>query len=487
MTAENNTKLLRREIFTRMAKLKFEHRLFDEIDRIPVMMRPKGSDASRCCIYKDRAVLKYKMMAMLGVESYKEEDELKPLAEYAKEDIEQTNKEEQVLNVADEACSACQKNNYVVTNMCRGCVGRPCMMNCPKDAIEFREGQAHIRTDTCINCGKCAKVCPYNAIIYTPVPCEEACPVDAIMKDETGKEYIDLDKCIYCGKCLEACPFGAIEEKTHMLRIMNEMDKDRRVVALVAPAIVGQFKNAMGKIIGSLKELGFDEVVEVAKGADQTTSNEAEEFIHRMKEGQDFMTTSCCPAYTNLVKKHIRELNDKVSDTRTPLSYIAEEVKYDDPNVVTVFVSPCVAKKDEAMQDPLVDYVLSFEEYGSMLIAKGIDIEECEEYEPDTSITSEGRGYPVSTGVSQAVKNKVAGRCEMKESVVNGIDGQQLRELRRLATKGAGDVNFVEVMSCTEGCVGGCNAIAKTKVAKKQVEQFVKAMKQEREYEPINK
>jgi [FeFe] hydrogenase (group B1/B3) len=479
MAAESNTMLLRREMLTRMAKQMYEGKLFNEIDRIPIKIRPKNSDESRCCIYKDRAVLKYKMMAMLGVESKEETDELKPLADYAAEDLEKNKTADRVLNVADEACSACQKINYVVTNMCRGCVGRPCMVNCPKDAIEFRDGKAHIIQDKCVNCGKCEKVCPFHAVIYTPVPCEEACPVDAISKDENGKEQIDLDKCIYCGKCMEGCPFGAIVEKTHMLRIISDMLGDKKVVALVAPAIAGQFKNPMEKITGSLKKLGFTDVVEVAKGADKTTDHEAAEFVERMQEGAGFMTTSCCPAYTNLVKRHIQELEPKVSETKTPLHYTAEGVKKADKDAITVFVSPCVSKKYEAMHDEYVDYVLSFEEFGAMLIAKGIDIDECEANELDTGITAAGRGYPVTSGVTRAVQSKLPAGVDMKELIVNGIDKQQIRELKRMASKGSGDINFVEVMSCPEGCVGGCNAIAKSKVAKKQVDNFVKKLEKE--------
>ena len=76
-------------------------------------------------------------------------------------------------------------------------------MNCPKDAIHFKKnGQAEIDHDTCISCGKCHQNCPYHAIVYIPIPCEEVCPVKAISKDEYGVEHIDESKCIYCGKCV---------------------------------------------------------------------------------------------------------------------------------------------------------------------------------------------------------------------------------------------------------------------------------------------
>ena len=184
-------------------------------------------------------------------------------------------------------------------------MARPCMVNCPKQAVDFRDGQAHIDHQKCVNCGICQKNCPFHAIIYVPVPCEESCPVGAITKNESGREEIDYGKCIYCGRCVSSCPFGAVMEKSHMIDVFKAFDGDKKVIAMVAPAIAGQFKAPLDKILGAIARLGFDDVIEVAKGADVTTANEAKEFAHKMAEGQSFMTTSCCPSYTTLVKKHI--------------------------------------------------------------------------------------------------------------------------------------------------------------------------------------
>ena len=211
--------------------------------------------------------------------------------------------------VVDEACSSCVQVNYEITNLCRGCVARSCYMNCPKDAIRFKKnGQAEIDHDTCISCGKCHQNCPYHAVVYIPIPCEEVCPVKAISKDEYGVEHIDESKCIYCGKCVNACPFGAIFEISQVFDILQRLRNKEPMVAIVAPSILAQFAAPVEKVYGAIKSLGFLEVVEVAQGAMETTRHEAEELKEKLAEGQPFMTTSCCPSYIQLAEKHIPDL-----------------------------------------------------------------------------------------------------------------------------------------------------------------------------------
>lgn len=475
MAVTNNTMILRRELLTRIVKLLNDNTLEENIDRIPYQMRPKGSaEVSRCCIYKDRAMLKYRAMGVLGFGIDEEEDEMTSLAEYTRLAFARERVSEHPLSVMTDACSACVKVNYVVTNMCRGCVARPCEVNCNKGAIHFVNGRANIDSTKCVNCGLCMKNCPFHAIVYIPVPCEESCPVGAISKDEQGKEHIDPEKCIYCGRCLSACPFGAVVEKSHLVELFKAFRSERPVVALVAPAAAGQFKTSLANIMGAIRKLGFDDVIEVAKGADVTTTNEAAEFAEKVIDGgQAFMTTSCCPAYYRLAHRHVPEIAPFVSHTRSPMYYAAEIARRQYPDGVLVFVGPCVAKRKEAYDDPNVDLMLNFEELGTMFVAMGIDAFTDEaKAELDGTILPSSRGYAASEGVMNAVAGQLPAeyKDKIRPVVINGIDRQAIRELRGFAKSCPG--NMVEVMACEGGCVNGCNVIANPKIAARQVKEL---------------
>ncbi|WP_417153981.1 monomeric [FeFe] hydrogenase [Rikenella microfusus] len=477
MAVTNNTMILRRELLTRIIRLLHENTLEEHIDRIPYQMRPKGyEEVSRCCIYKDRAMLKYRAMGVLGFGIDEEEDEMTSLAEYTRMAFAREQVSENPLSVMTDACSACVKVNYVVTNMCRGCVARPCEVNCNKDAISFVNGQAHIDPAKCVNCGLCMKNCPFHAIVYIPVPCEESCPVGAISKDEQGKEHIDPEKCIYCGRCLSACPFGAVVEKSHLVELFKAFRSDKPTVALVAPAVAGQFRTSLANIMGAVRKLGFDDVIEVAKGADVTTTNEAAEFAEKvLEEGQAFMTTSCCPSYYMLAHKHVPEVAPFVSHTRSPMYYAAEIARKRYPDATIVFVGPCVAKRKEAYYDPNVDLMLSFEELGTMFVAMGVEgFTDDMAVELDDKIMPSSRGYAASEGVMSAVAGQLPAEYKdrIRPIVINGIDKQAIRDLKSYARSCPG--NMVEVMACEGGCVNGCNVIANPKVAARQVKELAK-------------
>ncbi len=469
--AINKSDLVRRELLTRVIGHLDRGDLLENIDDIPYIMRPRDAEVTRCCVYKDRAMLKFRTMGVLGFGIEEEKDERTRLSEYCTEAFARTQVGKSPMSVMDEACSACIKVNYVVTNMCRGCVARPCESSCNKKAIFFANGQAHIESSNCVNCGMCMKACPFHAIIYQPVPCEESCPVSAISKNEKGKEVIDHSKCIYCGRCISACPFGAIMERSHIIDVYKSLkNNDEKTIAIVAPAIAGQFKTPLDRILSAIKKLGFDEVEEVAKGADVTTANEAEEFIEKMEAGEKFMTTSCCPSYYRLAAKHIPEVKPFVSHTRSPMYYAAEIVRRNNPDAKIVFIGPCLAKRHEAFGDPNVDYVLSFEEVGTAMVALGIDINQEATITLDSQIKASSRGYAATAGVAAAVQKQVGDRYEMKPIVINGITKQSIRELKGYVNNCPG--NMVEVMACEGGCVNGCNVIANPKIATRQVQQL---------------
>ncbi|MBT3201033.1 MAG: 4Fe-4S binding protein [Phycisphaerales bacterium] len=471
MIYDNNAIRLRRNLLIDIAKLVMDGNLFEDIDRMPLTMYPQRSDAVRCCIYKDRAITKYRLMAILGHRVENETDELKLLSQYAREALDRQEPATPVLTVIDQACSACQRGSHYVTDACRSCVARPCTVNCRRDAIEVTNKRANIVQEKCINCGLCVKVCPYHAIVYVPVPCEEVCPVDAIVKDETGREHIDNEKCINCGKCMGACPFGAIMERSSIVDVIGRINGDKKTVAMLAPAMAGQFPGGMKKLTSAVKRLGFDDVVEVALGAELTAQNESKEVAEKLSEGTALVTTSCCPAYIEAVNKHVPEMLPYVSDTPTPMHYTGQLVKNDDPDAITVFISPCVAKRQEAIADPTINYVLTTEELGAMLVAAEIEINDCPEaiFEPPAS--SEGRTFAFSGGVTKAVREHLDETTEIKPVQIDGLDRKKIKLLQAYA-KGKCPGNFLEVMSCEGGCVGGPCTLEGVGKARNRVTDF---------------
>ena len=441
------------------------------VHRIPVEMRPKDGKHSRCCVYRDRAILKYRLMALLGFCIEEEEDELISLSHYAEESLKRTSTPNPVLTVIDEACNGCVRTRYEATNACRGCLDQACVGICPKDAVTMVQGKSVIDPDRCIKCGKCMEVCPYHAIVHIPIPCEESCPTGAISKMSNSKETIDYDKCIFCGKCLAACPFNAILERSQMVEIIQAMARGKAVTALVAPAIVGESPTTMGQLVGALKQVGFAHVMEVASGADTTAIHEADEFVERMDEGSPFMTSSCCPAYTEFVEKHLPEMKPFVSDTRTPMHYTAKAARALHPEAITVFIGPCVAKRKEASEDPFVDHVLTFRELRALFAARGIDIEQSQDADFDLAGLAEGRGFPVSGGVTEAVKAYIGDRAPLAPLGIDGLDKRSAKRLKSYVKKCPG--NFVEIMGCEGGCIAGPSGVRPGKKAVKKLQRFL--------------
>ncbi len=459
MAFTNNVMIVRHKLLADLIRLWKNNQLIEKIDRLPIELSPRNiKTLGRCCVHKERAVWKYKSLPLMGFDMTDEHDELTPLSEYARQALDRKAiTKENILCVIDEACSSCVQINYEITNLCRGCVARSCYMNCPKGSVHFnKDGKGFIDHDTCISCGICHKSCPYHAIVYIPIPCEEVCPVKAISKDEHGIEHIDESKCIYCGKCLNACPFGAIFEVSQSFDILQRIQKGEKVIAIVAPAILGQFKAPIEQVYGALRQIGFHEVVEVAQGAMSTTSHEASELKEKLAEGQPFMTTSCCPSYIELVEKHIPDMKPYVSGTGSPMYYTARQVKEQHPDAQVVFIGPCVAKRKEARKDEHVDFVLTFEEIGSIIEGFDIEIEKASPFTLQRASVREAHGFAQSGGVIGAVKAYLKEEGDQIEAVqLSDFNKKTIAQLRACAKTGKANGQFIEVMACEGGCITG--------------------------------
>ena len=466
---------IKNEILERIVEAFFSEDFENNARLIPYDMRPKGSDVPyRCCIYKERAILKERVKAGLGF-ALEEDDETKLLSTFAKEAIERKEPDTDPLTVLDAACVGCVPSRIYVTDLCQGCVARPCQTACKFGAISMVDGKSKIDGSKCKNCKMCMRACPYNAIVKLAVPCEDACPVGAIHKDENNITRIDFDRCITCGKCVAACPFGAVNEKSQLVDIMKNIKApDKKLVAMIAPSIAGQFGCSIYKLKSAIKKAGFDEVIEVAQGADITTINEAKEFEERMEEGAPFMTTSCCAGYNNLTATSLPEIQEFKSTTGTPLFYTAQIVREQYPDAISVFVSPCVAKRKEGMNNEDVDYVMNYQELSALIKGRKINIEECEEEKFDKESSKQARNFGVTGGVADAVYSVLKDKESAKPYVIDGLTKDSIKELKKFAKdKSCPDCNLIEVMCCEGGCIGGNAVIKSQRDAKKQLKTLL--------------
>ena len=156
--------------------------------------------------------------------------------------------------------------------------------------------------------------------------------------------------------------------------------------------------------------------------------------------------------------------------------YTAEIAKKKDPNCVTVFISPCSAKRREALDNPNADYVINFDELGSILVAMKIEVNNLEDTEFEVKSSKEGRNFPLSGGVAEAVKSALELKgedVEIHPCLINGLNKQAIKELKGYAKTGTcPNGNLIEVMACMGGCIGGNSALNAQRKAQKQVTDY---------------
>ena len=465
---------IRRRVYTELVRLELDNELQEKIDKVPKKLINDDSPRHRCCEFKERAIIRDRIKLAIGFDP-KDHPET-PLSKLTNS-INKVKEDTNAVKVLEKACDSCPIDKYLVTDACRNCVAHKCVNACPKDAIIIIQNKAFIDQDKCIECGRCANVCPYKAINENKRPCVRACSVDAITSDENRRAEIDDNKCVNCGSCIVACPFGAIDYISYIVQVLKLLkDKDKEVAALLAPSFTGQFgvRVQPEMVKKALKEIGFSQVVEAAYGADKVIREESEEFLERMEEGSEVMTTSCCPGFKTLIKEHYPELNDYISTTVSPMIKTADYIKENNSEVKTIFIGPCIAKKSEAVSYENIDYVLTFEELVSIIVGFGINLEKMDEGEKIEDASKLGRIFPYSGGVSTAIKsyleNKDIDLADFKFEAAQGLE--QCKNKLKTIKEDEAEFSFLEGMACEKGCVDGPGNLIKAVVAKKLVNDF---------------
>ena len=360
----------------------------------------------------------------------------------------------------------------------------------------------------CILSGDCVRMCDnvqnINAIDFAYRG------TDAQVIPAFNKKIAETD-CVGCGQCRVVCPTGAISIHTNIDEVWEALaDKNTKVIAQIAPAVrvaigdnfgYAKGENVMGKLVGVLHRLGFDEVYDTSYGADLTVVEESKEFIERFTSGEKMpLFTSCCPAWVKYCENKYPEFVPNLSTCRSPQQMFGAVVReyYKDPEknegkkIVSVSIMPCTAKKEEILRPESytngkqdVDYVLTTTEIVRMIRKSGIVFDKVEIEAADVPFgigSGSGVIFGVTGGVTEAVLRRLQqghNRVDMesiKKSGVRGDDGIKVltynyngREIKAAVVNGLANADkvlqqiknheaeydFVEVMACRRGCIMG--------------------------------
>ena len=284
-----------------------------------------------------------------------------------------------------------------------------------------------LKKSNCKNCYKCIRHCPVKAIRFSG-----------------NQAHIIGDECILCGHCFVVCPQNAKE-------IVNETEKVKvllqsyPVYVSLAPSFIANYEgvgiNSMRK---SLKKLGFADVEETALGA-TVVKNEYDRLLR--EEKRDIVISSCCHTVNLLIQKYFPKELPYLADVLSPMQAHCADLKKRHPNAKTVFIGPCVAKKDEAQHyEGIVDAVLTYEELTEWLNQEGITLEK----ETDSQEESRARFFPTTGGILKTMNLDAPGYQYM---AIDGIENciSALKDIEN------GNINhaFIEMSSCVGSCVGG--------------------------------
>ena len=453
---DTKVQYLKYKVLREVAREAWNDTLLDNVLDIPTKIVPGNTPTMRCCVYKERAILSERVkMAMGG-------DKNNP----------------NVIEVIETACDECPMGGYEVTNSCRGCLAHRCEDVCKRGAISFDHNHvAHIDKSKCVNCGACAKVCPFAAIVDRKRPCQNACKIKAISMNENKAAKINNDKCIACGACVYQCPFGAITDKSFIIDVIDilknsDSNKKYKVFAVVAPAISSQFTYAkLGQVISGLKELGFYTVIEAALGADMVANAESKELAEK-----GFLTSSCCPAFVDYIHKSFPDLVPFISHNLSPMATISKYIKEHEAPCKIVFIGPCTAKKAEVLKEevkPYVDSCMTFEELQALFDSRDMDITTLSEDVLDNA-SYFGRIFARCGGLADAVreglKENGIDNFDLNPVSCDGIEACRVALLKK--TKNVLNANFVEGMACIGGCIGGAGCLTHGEKNKAEVDKY---------------
>lgn len=469
---------IRRQVFTKIAKMAYEGDDLSELEKSSFEILPGEVATYRDSVFRERAIVDERLRLTMGLNARKPTEYHRVTDGISEVDMDKTQFIEPLINVITFACEACPTKALYVTNNCRKCLAHPCTNVCPTNAVSIGKSGAVIDQDKCIKCGRCKETCPYSAIVQYDRPCAAACGVNAIESDYLGRAKINMDRCVSCGNCIVQCPYGAISDKSQIYQLIKALKSNEHMYAIIAPSFLGQFGPLASpvQIFEGIKQLGFEDVVEVSLGADITTLREAKEFLERVPNEIPYMGTSCCNSWTIMVKKLFPDQYEYISDSSSPMVETAKYIKKKDPDAKITFIGPCISKKLEALREDVRDYVhfvITFEELMGMFVAKGIELSEIEVSKEIRDASSLGRGYAIAGGVAEAVKRTALEMDPSREINVEGASTlHECVKLMRVAKAGKKNGYLLEGMACAGGCIAGPGTLASFNRVRKAVTDF---------------
>jgi len=356
-----------------------------------------------------------------------------------------------------------------------------------QNAIIFSEDNLGVSKDNskCIDCGICSDTC------------KRVCGLNF---------FCDTSKCLSCGQCIMTCPTGALKPKSEREKVLKAAEEGKTLICYTSPGVrvsigeafgMGSGTFLVGKLVASLRKLGFDYVLDTTFGADLTIMEEVSELRSRIKNNGILpMFTSCCPAWVKYAENYEPDILNHISSSKSPIgmqgemvkNYFAKKMELDKENIFTVAITPCTAKKFEVKREeiPGTDAVLTISEVIRWLKDERVDFANLVDSEFD-SIFGEGSGggtlfgnsggvmeaalrtfYYLETGtdmVDDTIFDSLRGLESVKElsltinkmpvkvAVVNTLSAA--KKIIEDVKRGVSPYHFIEIMNCKGGCIGG--------------------------------